>query len=261
MDHLTLIHAETQRFMSVLRDLDQAAPVPTCPDWTVADLAWHLTDVHAFWARILATGALAQEEADAIEASPLARPDSHADVMALLDFETDALIAQLAAKADDEPAWSWFGTDQTVGFTRRMQVHEATMHRVDAEAAAGIGSAPIAADVAADAIAHGVEVMLSWWGTQPGFEFQPTGGIVQLSAADADPRLIVGGLWIGTGRSGKQYQEPGAAFVADGESVATITGTAEELARWVWGRGPEPATDGAREALGAVRAAQKQGMQ
>ena len=46
---------------------------------------------------------------------------------------TEALLSQLAARADDEPAWFWYSAVQGVGITRRMQTHEATIHRVDAE--------------------------------------------------------------------------------------------------------------------------------
>ena len=33
-------------------DLD--ARVEHCPDWSVADLVWHLTEVHCFWGTIVA---------------------------------------------------------------------------------------------------------------------------------------------------------------------------------------------------------------
>ena len=38
-DHTAVIAAETDRFAAAIRSADQQAPVPTCPDWTVADLA------------------------------------------------------------------------------------------------------------------------------------------------------------------------------------------------------------------------------
>lgn len=261
MDHLTIIQAETDRFLAVLRDADPSAPVPTCPEWTASELLWHLTDVHAFWARILASGALTDEESEQVEEAKPTRPADPEAVGALLETETAALVAGLAAREDAEPAWSWFATDQTVGFTRRMQAHEATMHRVDAEATAGVESAPIALEVAVDGIAHAIEVMLAWWGTNPGFEFHPSAGAVELLLSDAEPRLVVGGRWRGTGRSGKSYDEPGIAFTSDVAPVATIDGTAEEVYRWLWGRGTEPATAGDGAALDAVRAAQAQGMQ
>ena len=261
MDHLQVIQDETARFVDVLREVNPEASVPTCPEWTASELLWHLTYVHAFWARILGSGALTDEDSEKVEETKPARPADPAEVIALLEAETAALVAELAAREDAQPAWSWFATDQTVGFTRRMQVHEATMHRVDAEVTAGIESAPIAAEVAADGIAHAIDVMLAWWGTNPGFEFHPGAGVVELRLSDAEPRLVVGGRWRGTGQSGKEYDEPGIAFTSGVEPVASLSGTAEELYRWLWGRGPEPAASGDQTALDAVRAAQAQGMQ
>jgi hypothetical protein len=200
-------------------------------------------------------------DADRLEST---KPDRSAGLEAaivLLKTGTEALVAQLAAREDAQPAWSWFATDQTVGFTRRMQVHEATMHRVDADFTAGIASGSIAPEVAVDGVAHAVEVMLAWWGTNPGFEFHPGAGTVELRLNDAGSRLVVGGRWRGVGRSGKEHDEPGIVFATHPEPVATISGTAEEVYRWLWGRGPEPVMSGDQEALDGVRAAQSQGMQ
>lgn len=261
MDHLRLISSETDRFIAVLRDVDPQAGVPTCPEWTAADLLWHLTVVHSYWAHILASGAVTDSEAEQVENNNPTQLADRESVIKLLEAETSALVSELAARDDAQPAWFWLSTAKTVGSTRRMQVHEATMHRVDAEATAGVPSEPIAPDVASDGIAHGIEVMLAWWGTNPGFGFHPTAGAVEFRPNDAEPRLVVGGRWRGTGQSGKSYDEPGAVLVTDAEPVATISGTAEELYRWLWGRGPEPATSGDPAALNAVRAAQAQGMQ
>lgn len=261
MEHLDLINTETDRFVVAIRHAAPAAPVPTCPAWTADDLLQHLTEVRAFWARIIGGGALTDEQAEAAEAAKPARPQHREVALRLLQDETAALVAALATREDAEPAWSWFPTDRTVGFTRRMQVHEATMHRVDAESAAGLPSAPIAHEVAADGIAHGVQIMWGWWGTNPGFEFHPAAGPVELVATDGGTWLIQGGRWQGVGESGRQYDQPGAVLVSEGVPVGTLTGTAEELYRWLWGRGAEPAASGDRDALDAVRDARAQGMQ
>ena len=29
-------------------------PIPSCPGWTMADLVWHLGEVHAFWGQVVA---------------------------------------------------------------------------------------------------------------------------------------------------------------------------------------------------------------
>ncbi len=55
-DFMATIARETDRFAEVLHTTDPTAHVPTCPDWTADELAWHPTEVHAFWARILRDG-------------------------------------------------------------------------------------------------------------------------------------------------------------------------------------------------------------
>ena len=263
-DLLTIIANESERFLEALQVADPGAQVPTCPDWTADDLLWHLTEVHAFWARILRSGALTDEESDAVEAAKPQRQADRGEAIQLFRHETADLVSELRGRDDADPAWFWLETAKTVGSTRRMQAHEATMHRVDAELTAGLASAPIDPALAADAIAHAVEVMWSWWSTLPGFELRPVGGVVTLTASDLDRAWhLQPGRWVGVGQSGKSYDEPGVIFTdqfATGES-ATATGTAEELARWLWGRGPEPRLDGEPEALAALQAAQQAGMQ
>ncbi|HQA31217.1 MAG TPA: maleylpyruvate isomerase family mycothiol-dependent enzyme [Propioniciclava tarda] len=261
MDHLTIIDAETERFIEAVAAASGEGPVPTCPDWTVDDLLWHLTEVHAFWARILSSGARTDADSEAVEADKPERPVERGQTVELLRAETAALVAELRSRPDADPAWSWFPPDQTVGFTRRMQVHEATMHRIDAELAAGLVSRPIEHEVASDGVSHAVEVMLGWWGTNPGFELRPVTGVVELVASDGGRWLLQPGRWIGTGQSGKTYDEPGVVLVADGEPAASITATADTLDRWLWGRGPEPEASGDQESLDALRAAVAPGMQ
>lgn len=261
MDFLSVIDAESARFLDAVRRADPAAQVPTCAEWTAADLFWHLTEVHAFWAGILRTGAVTDEETEAVEAAAPARPEDADELTRLFAEQTAQLLVELARRQDEEPAWFWLATAKTVGSTRRMQAHEATMHRIDAELVAGLPSAPIAPELAADGIAHAVEVMWAWWGTLPGFEFVPVADAVELVATDLDHRIRVqAGRWRGVGASGKSYDEPGVVLT-DRATAAELRGPAEELYRWLWGRGDEPLTSsGDPAALNALRAARNQGM-
>ena len=261
-DHNSVIAAETKAFAAAIASADPAAPVPTCPDWTVADLAWHLTEVHAFWASILSSGALTDDDQEAVEQAKPPRPGDVADTLAMLATETDALVAVLAERPDERPAWSWFESDQTVGFTRRMQVHEAVMHRIDAQLAAGGEVTPIDGEVAVAGIRHAIEVMFAWWGTLPGFTFTPQGGAVAFDVSDPGVTLLVQpGRWRGVGQSGTSYDEPGVVLTRQGDPVATFSGSAEDLDRWLWGRGDEPSADGDEAALDAVRAMVAAGIQ
>ncbi len=261
-DFMGTIESESERFLQAVQIADPSAQVPTCPDWTAEDLLWHLTEVHAYWAAILRERAQTEEESEAAEATKPQRPADRDARVQLFRQQTSALLAQLRERDDSEPAWFWLETAKTVGSTLRMQAHEATMHRVDAELTAGIESAPIDPELAADGIAHGVQVMWGWWATLPGFVFRPVGGAVALTASDLDRTWHVQpGRWVGVGQSGTSYDEPGVVLTDRTEAVATVTGTAETLERWLWGRGPEPRCNGDQESLHALREAQKAGMQ
>lgn len=261
-DHTAVISAETQRFATAIEGADPEAPVPTCPGWTAADLAWHLTEVHAFWADILRSGAVTDDDREAVEQAKPQRPNDVQATLALLSSTTEALVAELDARPDDQAAWSWFPSDQSVGFTRRMQVHEAVMHRIDAELAAGLPVKSIDAGVAQAGIVHAVEVMFAWWGTLPGFEFHPDEGVVALTLTDLGGTMLLRpGRWRGVGQSGTRYDEPGILQVTELGPTAGWAGTAEQLDRWLWGRGAEPEADGDETALDAVRALVAQGIQ
>ncbi|MFZ0529927.1 MAG: maleylpyruvate isomerase family mycothiol-dependent enzyme [Propionicimonas sp.] len=262
MDFLDAITTESERFLAAIARTDPGDRVPTCPDWSADDLLWHLTEVHGYWAEILRTGARTEADAQAVEAAAAARPGTRTELIELFTRHTAALVAELERRDDAEPAWFWLESAQRVGSTRRMQAHEALMHRIDAEAAAGIASAGFDPALAADGVAHAFDVMWAWWGTLPGFELVEVGGPVELVASDLDSSwLAQPGRWRGTGESGRRYDQPGAVLAAAGQPVARITGTAEELDRWLWGRGAEPEASGDLPSLDALRAAQAEGMQ
>lgn len=262
MDFMDAIATESERFIDAIGQTDPLDRVPTCPEWSADDLLWHLTEVHGFWAGVLRDGAQTEADSEAVDAAAPTRPDGREAIIALFNTQTAALLEELARRADTDAAWFWLETAKTVGSTRRMQAHEAVMHRVDAELTAGLEPAPIDPELAADGIAHAFEVMWAWWGTLPGFGFVEVGGPVELVASDLGRRwLAQPGRWQGTGQSGKHYDQSGAVLVGSGSPVAQVRGTAEQVDRWLWGRGPEPDLSGDAESLEALRSAQAQGMQ
>lgn len=254
MDRLAVIATESQRFADVLADVDPHRRCPTCPDWTAADLLWHLVEVHHFWGAILARNTLSENDLPDIEAGKPARPASVAELLALREQATDRLVDQLAVHDDAQPLWSWWPTDQTVGFTRRMQTYEATMHRVDAELAAGLPITPLAADVAAGALDHAVDVM---WGWLPdGAEYQPS-AVVELVATDTGQRWLVEvGRWSAPDGSSSGPR----AVRATSDPTATVTGPVADLALWAWTRGGRVATSGDGAAIDAFESVVTRGM-
>jgi uncharacterized protein (TIGR03083 family) len=256
-----VITAEADRLAEVLAGCAPDAPVPTCPEWTAIDLAWHLTEVHGFWAAVLGQTALSAADIERIEADKPARPETLADVLAMRAEATAELVAQLTVLDDAERRWSWWDADQTVGFTRRMQTYEATMHRIDAELAAGVPPSPIEAEVAAGAVDHCVDVMWAWMPDWAEFRSDAT---VDLVASDTGQRWQVEfGRWTGVGpESGTTFDEPRAvrstvdssAPVTSGlgTSGATVAAPVVTLATWAWRRGGDVTIDGGAGALRAV---------
>lgn len=236
-DATTVIATEARRFADVLAQAPAGARVPSCPGWSADDLLWHLTEVHLFWAAILASGVTTDEEAERLEQSPPPRPATRAELLALRERATEDLLAALLSGPLDAPAWSWFPPDQTAGFTQRMQTHEATIHRVDAELTAGLEVTPISPEVAAAGIDHVLDVMWQW--VPPGAEIAPL-GVVELRAKDAEPRLVELYRWTGEAWGQGFDNQIGGRRAPEGATpTAVLTGPAHELDLLVWSR---PAT-------------------
>lgn len=261
MDRLAVIRAESERFAEVLADAPADARCPTCPDWDARDLLWHLIEVHSFWDRILRSGALTEADVEAVEKDKPERPEAIEDLLTLRAHTTSSLVRQLAELPDDEPRWSWFPDDQTVGFTRRMQTYEAALHRVDAELTAGVPVSALAVDVAAGAIDHCVDVMWRGW-SPPGATYEPL-SVVELVATDTGDRWSVqlGHLRGEHEWMGGAYDVPSARRAQGGEPVATVSGPVNDLALWAWVRGGEVTIAGDAEARAEIDALHAYGIQ
>lgn len=233
IDRKRQIQDESERFGFVLAATDPGTRVPTCPDWNTLDLLKHLTQVHQFWAAVIGD----RLTAEAVEEFEKSRPALPDDPMRLQDLRREATADLLAALSDrdpSEPAWSWFPSDQTVGFTWRMQTHEATMHRVDAELAAGLPISPINPDVAADGIDHVVNVMWAW---VPAEAERRVTGTVELTATDTGQSWLVQTIrWSGQAWGQTFTDQIGCEPVDAGQPDATISGTAQDLDLLVWTR-------------------------
>jgi len=255
MDRLAVIDAESRRLAEVLSAADPASRCPTCPDWSASDLLWHLTNVHYFWAGVLSRRILDDADLAAVEAAKPDRPDEQTALLGLREEATAALLRQLAERDDAEPCWSWWPPDQTVGFTRRMQTYEATMHRVDAELAAGLPVNPITDDVAAGAVDHAVDVM---WGWMPDGATHHSGAVVELVATDTGARWLVD---VGSWSTPVGESSPRAVRASVGEPSAVVSAPVGDLALWAWTRGGSVSVTGEPAPRGALDALLSQGIQ
>ncbi|MCW2529411.1 MAG: hypothetical protein JWM76_4271 [Pseudonocardiales bacterium] len=238
------IQDESDRFGAVLAGCDSMRGVPTCPEWTAVDLLSHLVTVQRFWAVVIGDRLTGAAVAD-YERSRPPLPEDPTTLQALRGQATTDLLTALGSRDASEPAWSWFTGDQTVGFTWRMQTHEATMHRVDAELTAGLPISPIATEVAEDGVDHVVDVMWAW--APPDAERRYT-GIVELAATDSARRWLVRTFRWSAQAWGQDFTDQiGCEPVDRGEPDATVCGTTQDLDLLVWSRADRKITRSGNE--------------
>ncbi len=235
LDH---IRTESARFRAVLADCDPSARVPTCPEWEGADLLWHLTGVQRFWSGVIVHRPAAADDPRIVQEGSVERPEAYAEVLADFDRESAALVGALEQADPEDEAWHWSG-DNRVATTLRRQAHEAAIHRIDAELAAGLPITPLDPALADDGVAEVLGVM---YGGEPEWgKFERTGETFAVHLTDTGTELLVAlGKFSGTTPEGKVYEdEDDLWLVDDGPApTATLSGTAADLDTWLWHRDP-----------------------
>lgn len=233
--YLSHLRAESARFREVLAACDPGARVPSCPDWSAADLLWHLATVQRWWAEVLAARPTQPDEVEP------PRPESYDDLLAAYDTWSRDLATALEGADPAEEAWTW-SDDHTVGFILRRQAHEALVHRVDAELAAGVTSEMDAA-LATDGVHEVLDVM--YGGCPPWGSWVPhDDGTVRVDTTDTGEQFWLRfGTFSGTDPdSGTTYADEVDFHVVeppedpDEEPDVVVDGTAETLDRWLWNR-------------------------
>lgn len=255
MDDDSLVGAlrtATTSMAATVRAADPRAPVPACAGWTVTDLVDHLGRVHLWAAHCARHGS---------PPDPYPRRDREQPLPDWYAATADTILTALTELSPDHPSWSFSAVPghQDVRFWRRRQLHETTVHHVDALQAGGllptaglVDRIPgLTAEQAADGVAEVFEVMaprnLVRHADRPALEVVPAGEPVAFSCTDTDASWTVRVV-------------DGAVRVTDDvapEAVARVSGPASHLYLALWHRA-DPAvlvTDGdeaaARRLLGA----------
>jgi uncharacterized protein (TIGR03083 family) len=246
IDYDQHLRDESDRFLRAIQAADTGQPVPTCPGWTTADLLWHLAEVQHFWVDIVANRR--QRPSDAARPE---RPESFAELERFFTDSHRRLMDALVSTGDEVAVWTWYEPNRTVGFVRRRQVHEALIHRLDAEATAGREPSPSDAELAADGVDEALVCMFSG---APGWARTSADGPVgRLRTTDTNREWLVQlGRFDGTSPdTGTSYtDEPMLNIVASGDSALAdhvhhsdhedpsfdISATASDLMAWIWNR-------------------------
>ncbi|MDT9684361.1 maleylpyruvate isomerase N-terminal domain-containing protein [Streptomyces sp. TRM76323] len=208
------------RFVAAVRGADPATPVPTCPGWTLADLARHVGEVHRWMEHLVRTRAPARVE---VEDVPLDLPGDPAAYPAWLARGTDAVLRALRAAHPDTPMWS-YGADPHVRFYPRRLFFETAVHLADVELA--LGAEPlIAPGTAADGIEEFLENLPYYgWVAEPTSRLGRDGATLRLRAADT------GGVWTLTlGGGGFAWRADGDDPTGTGATVTVEAGCGELL--------------------------------
>jgi uncharacterized protein (TIGR03083 family) len=233
--YLAHIEQESSRFIACLADADPAAPVPSCPEWTVDDLIWHLAEVQLFWGAIVRDRL---DDPDAAEEGKPSRPEDHAALVALFGDATRQLLDALATTPPETEVWTW-ADDHTVAFVLRRQAHEALIHRMDAELVAGEVT-ELDAPLASDGVDEALTVMygdVPAWST---FTVDDVGGWVEATDTGASWNVVFGRFSGTSPNTGKVYDDEIISVVdaLDGPPAFVLSGRAGDLDAWLWSRGP-----------------------
>ncbi|MCF6524208.1 maleylpyruvate isomerase family mycothiol-dependent enzyme [Streptomyces sp. JJ36] len=160
------ITEQTRLFRQALAGTDPDVRVPTCPDWTLRELAVHLGGAHRWVHEIVRTRAREEVPAESVPgfAGPAPGPDGTLPGTAALDAwlaEGAGLLTEaLHLTGPGEPVWSWSAARQHTGFWARRMAHETVIHRADVCAASG-RDYTVAPEVAADCVEEWLEILAS----------------------------------------------------------------------------------------------------
>lgn len=218
-DFSTALARDGAAFADACEAAGSATMVPSCPEWTVADLMWHLAEVHDFWATVVA-----RQLTDPDEYVPPVRPPADA----LPTFYRSSLarvVEVLDAAHPDQPNWTWT-SDHSAGFVQRRMAHETAVHLADAQQAAGRPMV-VEAMLASDGIDEFLEHFHSW-----PTDAAPVGGSVHLHCTD------VAGEWT-------VREVDGVPVVAreHAKGDCALRGAASDLLLVLWRRLPLSAAD------------------
>lgn len=153
--YCTELAAEAERFADAVREADPMLRVPSCPEWTLAQLVEHVGRAHRWVATIVERGST--EPVALSEVADSTAPDDGAARAGWLRDGARDLVTVLREAGADTPVWSW-STEQHTGFWARRMTHETVVHRADADLAVGRGP-EIAPELAADGLSEWLDIL------------------------------------------------------------------------------------------------------
>ncbi len=183
------IEASTEILAGIVHGADLTRPVPTCPDWTLRQLATHLGRAHRWAAEIASTRSA---EFIPFRQVPDGRIPDDPALQAPWLRAGAARVIEAVREAGSDPVWAFTGLRPATFWARRM-AHETAMHRADAQLAVG-RQAEFQPDLAADGIDEWLGFMSGLGAQDPRVTALPEGAVLHVHATDAG--LDGAGEWL-----------------------------------------------------------------
>lgn len=153
-EHVDAVERDTKALVDALRSGPLDVRVPSCPQWTLTDLANHVGGFTGFWTHVLCEGR-------GVANTPFRQMPSGPGVADWYEELADLLVAELRTTPPDARVWTWVPDRQNAAFVGRRCAHELAVHRFDAQLARDAPQ-PIDAALAADGIEE-IFVMIDAW--------------------------------------------------------------------------------------------------
>jgi uncharacterized protein (TIGR03083 family) len=133
---IAALQIDGERLAAAAEAAGPDAPVPSCPDWVVRDLVRHQGGVHRW-----ATGYVAEARTELWDVDLDEVVGTWPDDAELVPWfrAGHAGLVEALSKADpDLQCWTFLKAPSPLAMWARRQAHETSIHRVDAELAAGV---------------------------------------------------------------------------------------------------------------------------
>lgn len=242
MDFVAEIEKQASAMRTAVVQAGPAAPVPTCPKWTVHDLVSHQASVHSWAAQALVTPP-SSEPPRPDEMPSEGGPAKWDELLVWWDERLAVLLDRLRTIPPSTPVWTFNG-ENVASFWAQRQAHETAIHHLDALHA--LGDVPTllwTPEFAADGIDEYFTRLMPRAVKRVPVDVS---GTILFHAADA------GRTWEVRLTPGEPV-DVGPARDAAVDEDATVAGTADAIYRAVWGRPSHAIVTGNRALLDGLR--------
>lgn len=244
---LAALRRERDLMVAAIGDADPRDRVVTAPDWRLADLVAHVSGVHRWAAAVVRDGRTENLSDD--EQAPLFAGPARRGTDALQEWFAggiDELVAAIEQAPDDLHAFTFLADPPASRlFWARRQLHETTVHRVDAQTAqlgrlASTHEANVEIGVAVD----GIDELVA--------------GFVPRSRSrlrsDEPFRMVIAPTDVDVAWTVTVSEDaPVTVREALPDATAVISGSAAGIYLGLWNRGDDIAETGSEDALGLWR--------